>query len=547
MSTMFLLKNEVPLFTHYDFKDWNWLFLNNKEADCILYSEDGHEFRVHKEILSQTETMRSILFGFKDNCCAMMEIFCPCPKDELEQIVKFLYSGTISSDVELVKILNSLIKVFGFPKKLFLTKEELKSHGFDDMDMENQCKKLNVIERPMDTFDTFNETAIDAPTDIITDESENSLVPVNSENSMKKNKKLKIVEKNEFQTGGANLDPAEYTKDVSSDNTELHSITETSDNPMDTVNKTDRDIEVIDIDIINDKSVNSSVSLNSDNNSMKKKMKLKIVERNEFKAHGQDPSKYTKNENLTTAPTSTPNRVLNDNLNINMEKYKYLSKYGCELCDFVAQTKNKYREKQDHLSRVHFKDKIDKFIPKCKPYKCPESDCLYVGKDNQAILRHFTVKHDIIKKWLKEALSTKEIVNSSDSIQICVKIEQLPRLPSEPLPRLPIEPLPRLPIEPLPRLPKEPLPRLPIEPLPRLLTELLPSLPTESLSINETIQSEPTKISSHATDIKVESENLIGIQNVNAVIIETFPGLPTEPLPIQKLEDFESPSIILPD
>jgi hypothetical protein len=215
MSTMFLLKNEVPLFTHYDFKDWNWLFLNNKEADCILYSEDGHEFRVHKEILSQTETMRSILFGFKDNCCALMEIFCPCPKDELEQIVKFLYSGTISSDVELVKILNSLIKVFGFPKKLFLTKEELKSHGFDDMDMENQCKKLNVIERPMDTFDTFNETAIDAPTDIITDESENSLVSVNSENSMKKNKKLKIVEKKEFQTGGAYLDPAEYTKDVS--------------------------------------------------------------------------------------------------------------------------------------------------------------------------------------------------------------------------------------------------------------------------------------------------------------------------------------------
>ena len=218
-------------------------------------------------------------------------------------------------------------------------------------------------------------------------------------------------------------------------------------------------------------------------------------------------------------------------------------------------TKNKYREKQDHLARLHFKDKIDKVIPKCRPYKCPERDCLYVGKDNQSILRHFTGKHDILKKWLKEALSTKEIVNSSDSIQNGVKIEQLHRLPTEPLPRLPIEPLPRLPIEPLPRLPTEQLPRLPIEPLsrlpteplPRLLTELLPSQPTEPLSINETIQSEPTKISSHATDIKVESENLIGIQNVNTVIIETFPGLPTEPLLIQKLEDFESPSIILPD
>ena len=219
----------------------------------------------------------------------------------------------------------------------------------------------------------------------------------------------------------------------------------------------------------------------------------------------------------------------------------------CELCGYVPTTKNKYREKQDHLARVHFKDKIDKVVPKCRPYNCPESDCLYVGKDNQSILRHFTGKHDILKKWLKEALSTKEMVNSSDIIQNGVKIEQLPRLPTEPLPRLPIEPLPRLPTEQLPRLPIEPLSRLPTEPLPRLLTELLPSLPTEPLSINETIQSEPTKISSHATDIKVESENLIGIQNVNAVIIETFPGLPTEPLLIQKLEDFESPSIILPD
>ena len=70
----------------------------------------------------------------------------------------------------------------------------------------------------------------------------------------------------------------------------------------------------------------------------------------------------------------------------------------CELCGYVPTTKNKSREKQDHLARIHFKDKIYKVIPKCRPYKCPESDCLYVGKDNQSILRHFTGKHDILKK-----------------------------------------------------------------------------------------------------------------------------------------------------
>ena len=62
---MFLLKNEVPIFTHHDFKDWNWLFLNNKETDCILYSEDGHEFRIHKEILSQTEKIRKRIAVFQ--------------------------------------------------------------------------------------------------------------------------------------------------------------------------------------------------------------------------------------------------------------------------------------------------------------------------------------------------------------------------------------------------------------------------------------------------------------------------------------------------
>jgi hypothetical protein len=101
----------------------------------------------------------------------------------------------------------------------------------------------------------------------------------------------------------------------------------------------------------------------------------------------------------------------------------------CELCGYVPTTKNKYRERQDHLARVHFKDKIDKFIPKCRPYKCPEIDCLYVGKDNQSILRHFTGKHDILRKWVKEALSTKEIVKPSDSIQNVnsVIIEPLPK------------------------------------------------------------------------------------------------------------------------
>ena len=43
----------------------------------------------------------------------------------------------------------------------------------------------------------------------------------------------------------------------------------------------------------------------------------------------------------------------------------------CELCGFEPRTKNKYREKQDHLVEKHFKDEIDKIIPFCSPYVCP--------------------------------------------------------------------------------------------------------------------------------------------------------------------------------
>ena len=77
---MVILKSEEQIFDDKNYRDWNWLFFNNKEADCILYSEDGHKFRIHKEILSQTEKMRDILFSLKENCCETMENSAPALK-----------------------------------------------------------------------------------------------------------------------------------------------------------------------------------------------------------------------------------------------------------------------------------------------------------------------------------------------------------------------------------------------------------------------------------------------------------------------------------
>ncbi len=83
--------------------------------------------------------------------------------------------------------------------------------------------------------------------------------------------------------------------------------------------------------------------------------------------------------------------------------------HTCELCGFEPKTKNKYREKQDHLVMKHFKERIDKIFPHCRPYSCPNPDCDFTGKDKQALLRHYTGKHGVLELFLREALAEKGI------------------------------------------------------------------------------------------------------------------------------------------
>ena len=99
-------------------------------------------------------------------------------------------------------------------------------------------------------------------------------------------------------------------------------------------------------------------------------------------------------ENNSTTPETTL-------ISIQVEEVEVTNKHGCELCDFLPQSTNKYSEKTDHQIRDHFKAKMDNIIPKGRPFKCP--DCKYVGRDNYAVVRHY-VKHGILKKWVNEAL-----------------------------------------------------------------------------------------------------------------------------------------------
>ena len=97
-------------------------YLKNKSPDCILYSQEGKQFKIHKEIFSQTDFLREILSSTKEHCCEVLEILCPCTKVELGHLVNFLYNGEVQceNESELINTQLNLRKIFGFPYDLNL-------------------------------------------------------------------------------------------------------------------------------------------------------------------------------------------------------------------------------------------------------------------------------------------------------------------------------------------------------------------------------------------------------------------------------------------
>ena len=119
---MVVLINNSQLF---DNDNLHKILFKFKEADCILYSEDGDKFEIHKEIFCQTKFMQNILFSGRSNCCANkvgnIEIICPCSSEDLECVVHFLYNGKIPYDRknDSSKIVEILSKVFGYSEELY--------------------------------------------------------------------------------------------------------------------------------------------------------------------------------------------------------------------------------------------------------------------------------------------------------------------------------------------------------------------------------------------------------------------------------------------
>ena len=89
--------------------------------------------------------MRSILKSGHDHCCENLEILCPLKKEDLENIVKFLYEGNIiSSEKSTCKSTSeNLIQVFGFPGNISFDCEE---KHFDPLDIVSESSELNANE-----------------------------------------------------------------------------------------------------------------------------------------------------------------------------------------------------------------------------------------------------------------------------------------------------------------------------------------------------------------------------------------------------------------
>ena len=89
-------------------------YLKKNPPDCILYSEDGSGFKIHKELLGQTKFMREVLKSA--NCCQEIEIIFPCSAEELGKIFDFIKDGKIScaNKTESNRILMNFQKILGF-------------------------------------------------------------------------------------------------------------------------------------------------------------------------------------------------------------------------------------------------------------------------------------------------------------------------------------------------------------------------------------------------------------------------------------------------
>ena len=94
-------------------------YFKHTTPNITLISEEKFKINVHKEMFYQTQLMRSMIRSTdSDYCCSKFSVICSIPREELELIVQFLYSGEVfcRNQKEANVLSENLTGLFGFPQ-----------------------------------------------------------------------------------------------------------------------------------------------------------------------------------------------------------------------------------------------------------------------------------------------------------------------------------------------------------------------------------------------------------------------------------------------
>lgn len=152
-------------------------YLKARQPDCCIYSEDGSQFKIHRELLCQTAFLRKILNDSKDCCCSAIEIFCPCSDKELGLLVKFLNTGNVISDNvdDLNKTIYNLKEIFGFSNEILRLWPTKKKKLANNASSNHNASSFSVKEEPFDQKKDIYTDQGENDNDSDSHESENDL------------------------------------------------------------------------------------------------------------------------------------------------------------------------------------------------------------------------------------------------------------------------------------------------------------------------------------------------------------------------------------
>ena len=141
-------------------------YFKQRPPDCGLFSEDGYEIPLHKELLFQTTLMCQMLKNVDMDCCKIT-IMCPSlAKEELENIVEFLYGGKINCTnfTDATHVFNNLTQLFGFPSRNFEFNGTILKAEFEESDVtisnDNPVSNFNILHTYLHKSIHFDITSL---------------------------------------------------------------------------------------------------------------------------------------------------------------------------------------------------------------------------------------------------------------------------------------------------------------------------------------------------------------------------------------------------